>query len=129
VSIPGGERFPASNVTVKLAEPIIPGAVAIPAAGQPLVVTWNATNDATTAVRLSLRYANPASSTFANEQVFCSLRDDGRTEIPANALASFLASPNARRSLTLTRFRTNEARPGPNALLHIATTVDTTVTF
>ena len=130
VTVPGnGDVYPASSISVKLAEPLLPGAVTLPAANQPLVISWNATNDTTSAILLSLRYARPASSTNANEQIFCSVKDDGRYDIPAAALASFLASPASLRSLQLTRFRTNESRLDGRTLLHIATTVDTIVKF
>lgn len=126
ITVPGSANFPASAISVKLAEPILPGAVALPAAGSPLVITWNATNDATAAVLISARYANPASSTTANEQIFCSAKDDGRFEIPSNALTALRASPASLRTLTLTRFRTNESLLSDNkTLLHVATTVDT----
>ncbi len=128
VNIPGAAGvYPASSISVLLAEPIVPGAIALPAAGAPLVVTWNATTDATTAVILSLRYANPASGTFGNEQIFCALADDGRHELPGNALGPFLAAPGGTRSLRLTRWRTREALLDPSTVLHIATSVDSTI--
>ncbi len=121
--------FPASNISVRLAEPMIPGAIALPASGLPLSVTWNAGSDTTSAVILSLRYANPSTSAYGNEQIFCALRDDGKYDIPASALTAFLASPNNRRSLQLTRWRTNQLLIDAHTLLHIATSVDSTVVF
>lgn len=128
ITIPGAtDVFPAQTIGVRLAEPIVPGPVAAPAAGQPFTVTWNATNDATAAIILAVKYANPGTSSYANEQIYCALRDDGSHTIPATALTAFLASPPNRRSVTLTRWRTNEAQPDSRSLLHIATSVDTTV--
>ncbi len=128
VNIPGAAGvYPAASISVALAEPIVPGPITLPAAGAPLVVTWNATNDATTAVILSLRYANPSTNTFGNEQIFCALADDGRHELPGNALGPFLAAPGATRSLRLTRWRTREALLDPSTVLHIATSVDSTI--
>ncbi len=127
ITVPGSANFPASAISVKLAEPVIPGAVSIPAAGSPMVITWNGNNDATSAMLISVRYANPATSTSANEQIFCSAKDDGRFEIVAGALTSLRASPASLRSITLTRFRTNETLLADNkTLLHVATTIDTT---
>ena len=64
VSIPdAGDVFPASTISVRLAEPLLPGAITLPVSGQPLVVTWNAVSgDTTSAIILQLKYANPATS-------------------------------------------------------------------
>ena len=126
ITVPGSANFPASAISVKLAEPVSPGAITIPAATAPLVVTWNGNNDATSAMLISVRYANSASSTTANEQIFCSAKDDGRFEINGSALTALRASPASLRTITLTRFRTNESLLSDNrTLLHVATTVDT----
>jgi len=129
-TIPGGtDVFPASNISVKLAEPIYPGAAVVPAFGSNLVVTWNASADTTTAILVSVRYANPVTSTFGNEQILCALKDDGRFEIPASALTAFLAAPNATRTMRLTRWRTRETLLDAHTILHIATSIDSTVKF
>jgi hypothetical protein len=78
---------------------------------------------------LQLVYANPATLTVANEQLYCVLRDDGSTTLPSAALAPFLASPNAVRALRLLRWRTNELRLDERTLLHVASTNDTLITF
>lgn len=124
-----GGFFPATTFGIKLAEPLVVQPVAIPSAGAPLAVRWNGTNDATAAVILQIRYANPVTSPYANEQIFCSLRDDGAHDIPATGLAFFLASPSQRRSLTLIRWRTNETQPTSSTLLHITSSVDTTLVW
>jgi len=130
VTIPGdASTFPASTIAVRLAEPLIPGPVTIPTSTAPMTFTWNAGGDTTSAVILSLRYANPATSTFANEQIYCSLVDDGSHQISTSNLAAFLASPNDKRVLQLTRWRTRETFVDSRTLLHIATSVDTTIRF
>ena len=130
ISIPGsGELFPPSNISVKLAEPIVPGALTLPAVGQSLALSWNATNDPTSAMLISVRYANPSNTSYANEQIYCSVKDDGIFEIPGTGLSALLASPAARRSVRFTRYRTNEVQIDSRTLLHVATTVDTVVTF
>jgi len=120
--------FPAASVSLKLAEPLLPGPVTAPATGQPLALTWNGTGDPTASVALSLRYANPPTSPYANEQVYCLLRDDGAQELPAVLLTNFYVSPAATRSVQFSRWRTNEARPDPRSLLHVASSFDTVVT-
>jgi hypothetical protein len=130
ITIPnGGDVFPASSHTLKLAEPIVPGPLTVPAAGQDWQITWNGSNDNVASVQLRLRYANPATNPVANEQLYCVLRDDGATVLPASSLAAFLASPAARRSVRLLRWRTSEKLLDDRTLLHMSSTVDTVVTF
>lgn len=130
VSIPGSAgAFPAQSISVKLAEPLLPQAMALPQTGAPLAVRWNATNDPSAAIIIQLKYADPASSSFANRQVYCEVRDDGSFDVPANGLTSFLQSPANLRSLTLTRWRTNEVLPDAKTVLHIVSSVDTVVTL
>ena len=129
-NIPGdGTVYPAANISVRLAEPLIPGSIAVPTGTTPMAFSWNASNDSTAAIILSLRYANPTTSTYANEQIYCSLRDDGAHLLPTSALAAFLASPADKRALQLTRWRTRETLIDSRTILHIATSVDTTITF
>jgi hypothetical protein len=131
-TIPGdAATFPAASIGVKLAEPLIPGIITVPTTTAPMVFTWSspAAGDTTSAIILSLRYANPATNTFANEQIYCALKDDGSHQLPTSALAAFLASPNDKRSLVMTRWRTREALLDDRTVLHIATSVDTTLTF
>ena len=130
VTVPGvAGAFPAAAISVKLAEPILPGRLVIPAAGLPLDVTWNATNDPSAAIILSVRYGATPTSTVQNEQIYCALKDDGAFQVPASGLAALLASPSALRSATLIRWRTQEVRPDSSSLLHIVSTVDTIVRF
>ncbi|MEO7362850.1 MAG: hypothetical protein ABI120_21135 [Gemmatimonadaceae bacterium] len=126
VSVPGDAAgFPGSSVTVRLAEPIIPADITTPLANDPMLVRWNV-GDSTSAIILSIKYANPITSTYANEQVVCSLRDDGAEDIAATALGPFLLSPLAKRSVKITRWRTSAVQPGTRSLLHIVSTVDST---
>lgn len=128
VTIPGdADLFPTAALAVKLAEPVIPGAVTAPSTGQAMAVTWNGTNDPTASVVMALRYANPSTSPVANEQVYCVLKDDGVHEFSPVALTNFYNSPAARRTLTITRWRTNESQPDSRTLLHLATSFDTTI--
>ncbi len=115
----------ASTVTVRLAEPIIPEDITTPLANSDMAVRWNA-GDATSAIILTIRYANPANSTYANEQLLCSLRDDGSEDILSTALGPFLLSPANMRSVKLTRWRTQVVQPDTRSILHIVSTVDST---
>lgn len=130
VRIPGPPGvFPASSISVQLAEPIIPGPISLPATGAPMDVTWNGTNDPTAAVILSVRYGATPTATVPNEQIYCALKDDGAFQIPASGLVPLLASPSNLRSVSLLRWRTREVRPDTLNLLHVVSTVDTVVRF
>ena len=123
--------YPASSIAVRLAEPLIPGTITVPTTTAPMVFSWNspAAGDTTSAIILSLRYSNPATIGYANEQIYCALKDDGNHQLPTSALTAFLASPNDKRSLVLTRWRTRELLVDAKTVLHIASSVDTTLKF
>ncbi|MEP6778984.1 MAG: hypothetical protein ABJC26_03785 [Gemmatimonadaceae bacterium] len=128
VNIPGETGgFPASTIAVRLAEPLIPGTVTLPTTAAPMTITWNASPDTTTAIIISLKYANPATSSYANQQILCALKDDGSETIPADAITAVLASPPALRSLLLTRWRTQVVTPDATSVLHIVSVMDTLV--
>jgi hypothetical protein len=128
VMVPGDTSgFPGAMISVRLAEPLAPEPFVLPPAGSPLTVRWNASPDSTTAILLSLKYANPASSPYPNEQIFCSLKDDGSEVLSAVAMGPVLASPAAMRSLQITRWRTQIATPNAASLLHIVSSIDTLI--
>lgn len=128
VTIPGnGTLFPAMSGSVKLAEPIELGPLALPSVGSNLTVTWNGTNDATAAVILLIKYPNPVGSSYANEQVYCALKDDGSVVLPGGLLNPFYLA-SSKRSLTLVRWRTNVVNAS-GATLHLTASTDTTVVF
>jgi hypothetical protein len=130
INVPdAGTVFPLSTLTLKLAEPIIPSALTLPAANTDWVVRWNGTNDGVSSIQLQLQYATSSTATKATEQVYCVLQDDGSVTIPASYLTGFLGSPNALRSMRLLRWRTNERVVDANTLLHLTSTIDTIVTF
>ncbi|MEP6763909.1 MAG: hypothetical protein ABJB66_06340 [Gemmatimonadaceae bacterium] len=128
VNIPGETGgFPASTISVRLAEPLLPGTVTLPATAAPLTITWNASPDTTSAIIISLKYANPATSSYANQQILCALKDDGTETIPSDAIGAVLLSPPGLRSLLLTRWRTQVLNPDANSVLHIVSVMDTLV--
>ena len=129
-TVPGlTDVFPATGISVKLAEPIIPGPVTVPLPGQPLAVTWNATNDESAVVNVSLRYRIGSGTNVAMEQLLCSARDDGQFEIPSSTLENFRTSPASFRSVSFTRFRTNLVQPDDRTVLFIGSSIDTVVTL
>ncbi|WP_461411882.1 hypothetical protein [Gemmatimonas sp.] len=128
VNIPGnGSAFPAISGSVKLAEPLVLDTLTLPSNGQNLTITWNGTNDATAAIILQLKYPNPVSSTYANEQIYCALKDDGSVVLPGGLLNPFQVA-TTKRSLTIVRWRTNFVTAN-GANLHLTSSIDTTVVF
>ena len=128
VSVPGdASGFPASNIKLLLAEPLVPQDIVVPTTGAPMEVRWNASANPTGAFIIAIRYANPATSTYANEQLVCSVTDTGSADISSNILEPFLNSPVALRSVEITRWRTQSVQVNDKALLHIVSSVDTTV--
>ncbi|MES2522354.1 MAG: hypothetical protein V4617_06640 [Gemmatimonadota bacterium] len=126
ITIPGvAQGYPASSISVKLAEPVIPGAMVNPTPGLPFTVLWNETGDPTALVIISLRYGSSAGS--IGEQIYCTATDDGQFELSSSALLSFHASPAATRNLSITRFRTNQTLLDPRTLLHVGTSADTVI--
>ena len=130
INVPdAGTVFPLSTLTLKLAEPIIPSPLTLPAANADWLVRWNGTNDGVSSIQLQLRYATSSTATAPTEQVYCVLQDDGSVTLPASYLTGFLASPNALRSMRLLRWRTSERVVDANTLLHLTSTIDTVITF
>ena len=128
VNIPGnGSSFPALSGALKLAEPLELGPLVLPPAGENLTVTWNGTNDPTAAIILQIKYPNPIGTAFANEQVYCALKDDGSVVLPGGLLNPFQTA-TSKRSLTLVRWRTNFVSTN-GANLHLTSSTDTTVVF
>jgi hypothetical protein len=125
-TIPGLTNvYPGASISVKLAEPILPGLITAPGVNAPIPVTWNGTNDSTAVVNVSLRYRVGSGTNVAMEQIICSARDDGAFEIPSSALQAFRVAPVETRTLSLTRFRTNFAELDDHTVLFIGSSIDT----
>jgi hypothetical protein len=124
ITVPGDAAgYPESNIVVRLAEPIIPEDVVVPPENTAMQIRWNQ-GDGTSAIILTVRYANPATSNYPNEQIVCSLVDDGSEDLPANGIGPFLNSPADKRSIRLSRWRTAQNNPTAATLLHIVSLVD-----
>jgi hypothetical protein len=94
----------ATSFAGKTAEPFPPSAIAVPASGQALPVTWTIPNDLNSAMIVSLRYNDGTSGAGLNAQIFCDFHDDGAGTIPANLAALWAAS--SQRSVFMQRLRT-----------------------
>ncbi|HYW30766.1 MAG TPA: hypothetical protein VE869_04600 [Gemmatimonas sp.] len=128
ITIPGAAGgYPASNISVKLAEPVVPGVIAVPAPGEPFSVRWNAVSDPTSLVIISLRYGTGGAGSALSEQLYCTATDDGLFEIQASSLFNFQSSPVATRSLSITRFRSNQSLIDPRTLIFVGSTADSVI--
>lgn len=96
-TIPGApDGFPAATIAGKTAEPYELGPIdTLPGKDSALVVTWSPAGDDSSAVVLSLQYATSGASDL-NEQVFCSLRDDGVDTIPGSIVNGWRQSAGLR---------------------------------
>lgn len=128
VSVPGtAGGFPASQVAVRLAEPIRLGAVTDGEINEDLPVSWETNGDANSGVIISLRYTTSPTSTVPNTQVLCTVRDNGAYAIPASFLGNYYSANPESRTLNVLRWRTNTVTVDERTALYIVTTADTTV--
>jgi hypothetical protein len=74
-----------------------------PPPGETLDITWSPAGDDSTKVLISLQYAIGGSQ--ANEQVFCSLVDDGAASIPSVLAARWASATTGTRNVEAARWR------------------------
>ncbi len=128
ITVPGeAGGFPASVVSVRLAEPVFVQQVTTPPANTPMVVRWNSNGDNNSSMILSLQFGFGVNPVDANAQVLCVAPDTGSFEIPGSLLGEYLSSPLVLRRLVLQRWRTNFASLDDLTLLHVVSSVDTSL--
>jgi hypothetical protein len=100
-----GERngFPTSTFRGKTAEPFTINPVTVPAAGDPIVVTWTAATAPGSAMFVNFHYAVSGSATM-NRQIACTFVDDGSALVPGSLTTDWVNS--AVRDYTGQRVRT-----------------------
>ncbi len=127
VSVPGAAGgFPASQVALRLAEPIRLGPVVL-TDDQDLPITWESNGDANSGVIISVRFTTSVTSEIPDAQVLCVVRDNGAYTIPAATLGQYFASNPASRQLNVLRWRTNFSTVDERSSLYIVSTLDTTM--
>ena len=104
-TIPGDNNgFPTSAFRGKTAEPFALNVVTVPAAGNPVPVSWApAASDSNAAMFITFRYATATSTTF-NRQIACTFIDDGSGTAPASVTTDWINS--TRRDVVAQRART-----------------------
>lgn len=96
--------FPLFSIKARSAEAFTFTEPAVPAAGQPLVLSWTTTGVAPgSSMLVSLRYNAPNSDEL-DRQVFCEMVDDGTFSIPATFLVEWRTATE--RETAFSRWRT-----------------------
>lgn len=103
-----GATFPAGALSVRTAEGFTHDTIIVPATGAGLPLTWTTTPAGGSQMTVSLRYNNGFQTTGLNEQVFCSLIDDGNATIPTAYLDGWRQALNDERQTRMARVRSSE---------------------
>ncbi len=128
VTLPGAAGgFPGSQISLRLAEAVRLGPLTPTAIGEDYPISWQQNGDARSGIIISMRYASAASTTAANLQVLCLVRDNGSYTIPGGLLTEWYTSNPSFRSVNVLRWRTNTVEVDPRSTLYIVSTIDTTV--
>ena len=126
VRIPGAtDGFPEMTIRGQTAEPFTLGTIETDAAPGGLTVTWSPAGNDSSRMVMSLQYhVEPGQGSGLNEQVFCTLRDDGSYTIPRVHVAGWTLAEGARR-VQAVRWRTVLETEG-DALLYFVSTYSVT---
>jgi hypothetical protein len=122
-TVPGtASGFPASSIALKTVEPyqMSPVPNELPA-GQSLTLTWSPPGDAPTDTRMEVAfmYATAAGGAL-NEQLYCSLIDDGEFTIQSGSLSGFRAAAGGVRQVLSRRWRSSFKDLGDSVMLAIS---------
>jgi hypothetical protein len=99
---PGG--FASGSISILTAPPFALGEIdPSPPPGETLDLTWTPAGDDSTKMLISLQYA--VGGTQANEQIFCSLVDDGAASIQSVLAARWAAATTGTRNVEAARWR------------------------
>lgn len=100
--VPGG--FANGTISVLTASPFALGAIdPSPPPGEGLELTWTPAGDDSTKMLISLQYG--VGGPEPNQQIFCSLVDDGAAEVPAVLVNSWRSATTGSRNVEAARWR------------------------
>jgi hypothetical protein len=103
ITVPGDRAgFPASTFRGKTAEAFTMTPLVVPAAGNPINLTWTPASDLHAAMFVTFRYTTGTATSF-NRQIACSFLDDGSGQVPATVAADWMLAVN--RDMTAQRLR------------------------
>ena len=105
VTVPGAPGgFANGTISVLTARGFTLGSIAAsPPANDPLPLTWTPAGDDSTKMLVSLQYG--VGQLAANQQIFCSLIDDGAAEVPAILLTQWRNATTGSRKVEAARWR------------------------
>ena len=105
ITVPGAAGgFTNGTISVLTARGFTLGPIsASPPANDPLPLTWTPAGDDSTKMLISLQYG--VGQVTANQQIFCSLVDDGASEVPAILLTQWRTAAVGSRKVEAARWR------------------------
>jgi hypothetical protein len=119
LTVPGATGgFPASEISVRTAEPFTLDPAPVGAEGSDVPLQWTAAPHPNSVMVISLRYAL-ATSAVQNQQIYCELIDDGAFTIPGDLAFSWQATGTKLRTVAASRYRATLKQVGTD-ILHAA---------
>jgi hypothetical protein len=105
VTVPGAPGgFANGTISVLTARPFTLGPIpAAPPANEGLPLTWTPAGDDSTKMLVSIQYG--VGQPTANQQIFCSLRDDGSATIPEVLISQYRSATTGSRFVEAARWR------------------------
>lgn len=106
ITVPGAAGgFSAGSISILTASPFTLGPVAgDPPIGEPLPITWSPAGDDSTKILLSLRYGFNG-AVEPNQQIFCSLVDDGSADVPETLVPAWRTATTGSQRVHAARWR------------------------
>jgi hypothetical protein len=89
-----------------------------PPAGETLALTWTPAGDDSTKLLVSLQYG--VGQVQANQQIFCSLVDDGAAEVPSEFLVQWRSATTGSRKVEAARWRVSAKEVTGGVLLVVS---------
>jgi hypothetical protein len=96
--------FPAFSIRARTAEEFTFTEPSVPAAGQPIALSWTTGVPAGSAMLVSLRYRSASATTGLDRQIYCEMVDDGSFSVPAQLATGWRVA--AARETAMSRWRT-----------------------
>lgn len=114
---PGG--FAEGTIDVLTARPFTLGPIsASPPQNEGLALTWTPAGDDSTKMLVSIQYG--VGQPTANQQIFCSLRDDGSATIPEVLIAQYRSATTGTRKVEAARWRVSLAQVDGGVLVLVS---------
>lgn len=104
-TVPGATGgFPAFSIRARTAEEFTFTEPSVPAAGQPIALSWTAGVPAGSAMLVSLRYRSASATSGLDRQIYCEMLDDGSFSVPSQFATGWRVAQA--RETAMSRWRT-----------------------